>query len=592
MGKKYINALLIKILEVVNIKKYYIFRFIVFMIVSLLVASCFVPLSLTYSINKVEKSCSFISEGQILFAPMQSTYTYLLDSNKEINHTWPCSYTPGEGVYLLEDGSILRTIKLSLSGGGAGGGVQRITWEGDLIWDFRYYTSDYLSHHDIEPLPNGNILMIAWETKTRAEALDAGRDPNKLFGNYLWPDHVIEVEPTGPSSGDIVWEWHAWDHLIQDYDSNKKNYGVVEDHPELIDLNFGSTSNDWLHTNSVDYHEEFDQILLSVHNFNELWVIDHSTTTEEAAGHTGGNSGMGGDLLYRWGNPRAYKTGSITDQKFYGQHDASWVEPGYPGEGNILVFNNGVGRPGVDYTSIEEIVPPVDESGNYELTPGEPYGPESQVWIYNTDFYAWFIGGAERMPNGNTLICTGPSGKILDVTYEKDIIWQYVNSYPNPSQNNLFDVKYYPPESPPIPNHPDLDCSGNLKWKNVGAGEIVYGDFQVVNIGDSGSLLNWSIVSFPEWGNWTFDNLSDVGLTPEDGSFTVNVAVVAPDVEDTEFEGYIRVENQNDSYDYDIISVSLKTPRQKTFNISLLDFLKDRINTSQLFKFILQLIKK
>ena len=578
-------------MEVVHIKKYYINRFIIFLIITLFISACFVPLSLTYSINNTVEDCSFISQGQILFAPMQSTFTYLLDSNKEINHTWPCSYTPGEAVYLLDDGSILRTIKISLSAGGAGGGLQRITWEGDLIWDFRYYTNNYLSHHDIEPLPNGNILMIAWETKTRADAIDAGKDPNKLFGNSFWPDHVIEVEPTGPTSGDIVWEWHAWDHLIQDYDSGKKNYGVVEDHPELIDINFGSSSNDWLHTNSVDYNEEFDQILLSVHNFNEIWVIDHSTTSQEAAGHTGGNSGMGGDLLYRWGNPRSYKTGTITDQKFYGQHCASWVEPGCPGEGNILVFNNGFGRPGVDYTSIDEIEPPVDESGNYELTSGEPYEPEDQIWIYDTDFYAWFIGGAQRMPNGNTLICTGPFGKILDVTYDKDIIWQYQNTYPNPSQNNLFDIKYYPPEAPPIPNLPDLDCEGSLKWKNVGTNEIVSGDFQVINIGDAGTFLNWSIVLFPDWGNWTFDTLSGADLTPENGPFTVNVTVVAPDIKDNTFEGYIRVENQNNSNDFDIIPVSLKTPRQKTISLSIFDFLKNHIYAFPILKFLYKYFK-
>ncbi len=91
----------------------------------------------------------------------------------------------------------------------------------------------------------------------------------------------------------IVWEWYAWDHLIQDYNASKENYGVVGDHPELIDINYGISSSlsDWLHANSIDYNEKFDQILISVHNFNEIWVIDHSTTLEEAAGHTGGRVG-------------------------------------------------------------------------------------------------------------------------------------------------------------------------------------------------------------------------------------------------------------------------------------------------------------
>jgi len=213
-----------------NIHNYLKYRTFVFLIVIfLLVGSCFVPLSIAQRADIKNEQFAYITVGHILFSPMQSTTTYLIDNNGDVNHTWSSEYRPGEAVYMLEDGTIIRTIKLTLSGGGAGGGVQKITREGTLIWDFRYFTDDYLSHHDIEPLPNGNILMIAWEYKTRNEAINAGRDPNKLFSNTIQPDHVIEVEPTGPSSGNIVWEWHVWDHLIQDYDPTKDNYGVVEE---------------------------------------------------------------------------------------------------------------------------------------------------------------------------------------------------------------------------------------------------------------------------------------------------------------------------------------------------------------------------
>ena len=97
-------------------------------------------------------------------------------------------------------------------------------------------------------------------------------------------------------------------------------------HPELIDLNFrlsqvsGSAyepSSDWMHSNGIDYNPELDQIVLSARNFSEVWIIDHSTTTAEAAGHGGGKSGKGGDLLYRWGNPRAWRTGTRDDQQLF-----------------------------------------------------------------------------------------------------------------------------------------------------------------------------------------------------------------------------------------------------------------------------------
>jgi len=221
------------------------------------------------------------------------------------------------------------------------------------------------------------------ETKTRAEAIAAGRNPDYVSNTGFIPDHIIEVQPTGPTSGDIVWEWHVWDHLIQDYDSSKANYGVVADHPELVDINYRTSSiGDWMHTNSIDYHEEFDQILLSVCYFDEIWVIDHSTTTAEAASHSGGRNGKGGDLLFRWGNPETYRAGSTSDKKLFNQHDATWIDKGYPGAGNILVFNNGVGRQINSYSTVDEIVPPVNDNGIYYLEPGSSYGPENLIWSY------------------------------------------------------------------------------------------------------------------------------------------------------------------------------------------------------------------
>ena len=88
----------------------------------------------------------------ILYVPMQSKYTYLIDKNGTIAHTWASNYYPGESVYLLEDGSILLAIKLSLQGGGAGGGLQKITYDGMLVWDFRYYNSDNSCSFDFQKI--------------------------------------------------------------------------------------------------------------------------------------------------------------------------------------------------------------------------------------------------------------------------------------------------------------------------------------------------------------------------------------------------------------------------------------------------------
>lgn len=385
--------------------------------------------------------------GYTLFAPLNSTETYLIDSDGLVVHSWASDSSPGNAVYLLENGNLLRTgtiLSEVFTVGGVGGKVEEYTWDGEIVWSFEYADSHHQLHHDIERLPNGNILMIAWELKTAEEALSAGRSPDLLpeGDGSLWADHIIEVDP---ASNQIVWEWHIWDHLVQDVDPNGENYGIVADHPELIDLNYtaGRVSGDWNHTNAIDYNPELDQIMLSIHNFSEIWIIDHSTTTAEAAGQAG-------DLLYRWGNPVVYQAAG--DQQLFAQHDAQWIEPGLPGAGNILIFNNGSqqDRP---YSSVVEIAPPLDADGQYERLSSGAYGPEALVWEYTadtpTDFYATNISGAQRLANGNTLICDGPGGHFFEVTQAGEVIWEY--SVPTASQDataSVFRAIRYEPDYP------------------------------------------------------------------------------------------------------------------------------------------------
>jgi hypothetical protein len=528
---------------------------IIFLVIVLLISTYSIPVSLSKKVDQASEPCTMINGGQILYSPMWSTTTYLIESSGTINHTWSSIYFPGVMTRWLGDGEILRTIRVDVGPGtgGTGGGVQKVEWDGTVVWDFRYNTNGVLSHHDVRILPNGNVLLIAWETKTREEAISAGRNPNFVSSSGFMPDHIIEVKPTGPTSGEIVWEWHVWDHLIQNYDSSKENYGIVVNHPELVDINYASTSEtDWLHMNSIDYNEKFDQILLSAHNFNEIWVIDHSTTTAEAAGHTGGNSGKGGDLLYRWGNPQAYGRGTSSDQKLFLQHDANWVDEGYPGEGDILIFNNGCSR---FYSTVDEIVPPVDNNGNYYLGSGSKYGPTEQIWIYNPQpsFYSTIISGAQRLPNGNTLICNGETGEIFEVTHEGAKVWQYY------AGAQVFKVEYVPPEEPTEDDVPDLVCTGSLSWSNVKPGATLTGSFQLQNSGGKDSLLNWTIDNTSiTWGTWSFTPQFGDNLKPDDGPITIQVSVIAPDEKNTKFEGFIQVKNLENISDYEIISVSLK----------------------------------
>jgi hypothetical protein len=399
---------------------------------------------------------------------MTSARTYLIDMNGKVVRTWESECYPALSAYLLDNGHLLRTgtvdmDKRPFGGPGAGGRIQEFTWEGELVWDFTFVNAKQLPHHDVMKLPNGNALMIVWESKTLQETVAAGRKPQPTDRGAFRIDCIVEVKPTGKTTGEIVWEWHAWDHLIQDNDRSKANYGDVAAHPELIDVNFGASETlapqiakpdgleklrsigylhstpsgnrpanpGWTHVNSVAFNPELNQIVLSVLGFSEIWIIDHSTTTAEAAGHSGGRCGKGGDLLYRWGNPRAYRAGSASDQQLFAQHGADWIGSGLPGAGHLLLFNNGTGRPAGDFSSVEEFVPPVDPQGRYDHKPRSAYGPVKPVWSYSapkpTDFFSELLSSAQRLENGNTLICCGVEGRIFEVTPERDVVWEYRN---------------------------------------------------------------------------------------------------------------------------------------------------------------------
>jgi hypothetical protein len=412
-------------------------------------------------------------QGYTLMSPFVSPNTYLLDMQGRVVRTWRTDCSPALCASLLENGHLLRPGSIGDAsvfgpGPGVGGRIQEFTWDGDLVWDFKFYNAKQLPHHDMTRLPNGNMLLIVWDRKTAEEAIAAGRRPEMTGDKHLLPDSLIEIKPTGKTTGEVVWEWHLWDHLVQDFDKTKANFGSVADHPELVNINYGedelpsplglalrhvvaafggkdvpegdarSRANsamrvnpDFTHCNGVAYNADLDQIAVSVWTFSEFWIIDHSTTTAEEAGHRGGRSGKGGDLLYRWGNPRAYRAGTKADRKLFSQHNAHWIPKGLPGAGHILLFNNGGGRSDGSYSSVDELILPVDAEGRYVCKPGTAYGPDQPVWSYTapkkTEFFSSFISGAQRLLNGNTLICSGANGTIFEVTPEKEIVWKYVN---------------------------------------------------------------------------------------------------------------------------------------------------------------------
>ena len=243
--------------------------------------------------------------GYTLFTGSRNGDVFLLDPLGRVAHSWHIDTTLSHAK-LLDNGNLLANVWNT---------VLEFDQDANILWQ---YVGIRL-HHDFLKMPNGNALLLGKKRKTREQVIAAGGNPQFVHKGGLEYDYLVEVRPTGASGGDVVWEWSVWDHLVQDFDPTKPNYGAIAEHPELIDINFLLESiskhrphsrEDWLHTNSVDYNPELDQIMLSPRHFSELRIIDHSATTEEARGHSGGNSGMGGDLLYRWGTPRAYGHGT------------------------------------------------------------------------------------------------------------------------------------------------------------------------------------------------------------------------------------------------------------------------------------------
>lgn len=366
--------------------------------------------------------------GYALYNLQNQNTTYLIDKNGSIAHSWSCSDACNYTVKLKPNGNIVRGIKVSgvqLNGAAVGGGVQELDANANVVWEYTYSNSDHCSHHDLEILPNGNVILIAWEVKTSAELTQAGRSN---ANSNMWPTHFIELEQDGTSAS-IVWEWHIWDHMVQDADASKDNFGIVGDHPELMDINAvsgsggggpGGGGGDWFHANGIGYNEALDQLAYTSRNSSEVFIIDHSTTTAEAASHTGGDSGQGGDFLYRWGSPGNY--GSTASQTIDAAvHDPRWIEDdGRPNAGMLQFFNNegGAGSSSV----IDAIATPA--SGFMYTYAGSSYAPSTYDWRHECLASNSGQGSSKTMSNGNVFVNVSQQ-YMYEVDQNGNTIWQY-----------------------------------------------------------------------------------------------------------------------------------------------------------------------
>jgi hypothetical protein len=430
--------------------------------------------------------------------------TYLINNCGEVVKQWTSDFPSGKSVYLLENGNLLRAARISnpanITIPGLGGRIELFDWDGNLIWGYDFSTDNSIQHHDIFPMPNGNILVLGTTIITDTEAIQMGRNPENLTGTELYNEQIVELKTVGTNDAEVVWQWDIKDHLIQDFDASKDNFGSVSQNPQRLDINQVGISGggpNWLHANSIQHNADLDQIVISIRHVSEFYIIDHSTTTAESASTSGGTYQKGGDLLYRWGNPMIYGQGVASDQKLFSQHYPHWIPNGYPDEGKIILYNNGLNRT-PSFSQVDIINPPTDAPGVYTYEANSAYGPFNTDYTYtaptNTDFYSAILSSAQRLPNGNTLICEGTSAHFFEIDANEKIVWKYIspigsigilNQGDDPTllankSKSIFRVKKYTLDyaafagrdlTPglPIETNPDLSqCNAALATSDVG----------------------------------------------------------------------------------------------------------------------------
>lgn len=318
----------------------------------------------------------------------------------------------GNDITLLENGNLLGIFKPAenapFSFGGSGGVLRELGPNGTTVeWEYSVVTNNELAHHDLAKLPNGNVITLIWERIPLAQALTMGASTT----TDIFLEKIIEINP---NNNEIVWQWKSWEHIVQDQFEDRDNYGNLRNNLNKIDINYNSSqaNGDWMHANAITYDERRDLIFISVNFYHEVWVVDHSTTTAEASGSTGGDQNKGGDLVYRFGNPTTYD--GIGTKFLDNVHHPNFS---MANNSQLLMFSNG-GT--VEQSTVFEIAIPETLSLDADVD-----NSPQLLWDYtHPDLFHGKISGAVKLENGNVLITEGDYG-FWEITPEKRIAWKY-----------------------------------------------------------------------------------------------------------------------------------------------------------------------
>ena len=316
--------------------------------------------------------------GYVIFSAKGLNKTVLVDMNGNVVRIWD-----GSGQEMLppelangEKGHVL--VRL-------GSKLQERNWDNEVVWEVDTNSINIRQHHDWQKLPNGNYLILCREDIPEDLVPEEfyglgieGKRPIEITGK-MYGDRIVEITP----EGEIVWDWHGYEHLDLSKVCGLENFRMIG-------------RGDWTHFNAIHYctNPGYEgMILASNRHHNEAIMIDQKT----------------GDIVWRWG-----------EDILGHQHDVQMIDPGLPGEGNVLLFDNGYhSKYGSGVSAIYEVDPKTNEI----------------VWSFkginpgNGTFRSWHISGCNRLPNGNTFITEGEPGRLFEVTPEGEIVWEYVNPF-------------------------------------------------------------------------------------------------------------------------------------------------------------------
>ena len=325
----------------------------------------------------------------------------LIDMNGRVVNEWPFHLTRTDAgvdrAHLLKDGHILVQRGGMMSENGL---IEEYDWDHHQVW--QYIPEDKMPHHhllgphhDVYRLKNGNTLTICREAVPDSY-LQQLREP-RFVNRTIYGDAILEITP----AGDIAWIWHCYEHL------DLNHYRILAS-PEWHGGPYNSTICDWTHVNTVrplpenHWYDAGDQrfkpgnVMISPRGLDTVYLIDRDSSQvvwEYSGDYFGGLSG---------------------------QHEPHMIEKGAPGAGNVLIYDNGaspwkdLGHAGRSY--VLEVDPTKNEV----------------VWVYQNgeQFHSSYTSSAQRLPNGNTLICESAGRRVFEVTVEGEIVWEYVEGSP------------------------------------------------------------------------------------------------------------------------------------------------------------------